>query len=88
MLFRSDMSNGATSIGGYFTDMLDPSMNWKDVEAMVEEWDGEFCLKGIMSKEDARRAIEIGCTGIVISNHRSEERRVGKECRSRWWAEH
>jgi L-lactate dehydrogenase (cytochrome) len=64
-----DMGKGATSIGGYFTDMLDPSMNWKDVEAMVKEWDGEFCLKGIMSKEDARRAIEIGCTGIVISNH-------------------
>lgn len=64
-----DMSGGATSISGYFTDMLDPSMNWKDVEAMVKEWDGEFCLKGIMSKEDARRAIEIGCTGIVISNH-------------------
>jgi L-lactate dehydrogenase (cytochrome) len=64
-----DMSKGATSICGYFTDMLDPSMNWKDVEAMVKEWDGEFCLKGIMSKEDARRAIEIGCTGIVISNH-------------------
>lgn len=64
-----DMSKGATSIGGYFTDMLDPSMNWKDVEAMVKEWDGEFCLKGVMSKEDARRAIEIGCTGIVISNH-------------------
>lgn len=64
-----DMSKGATSIAGYFSDMLDPSMNWKDVEAMVKEWDGEFCLKGIMSKEDARRAIEIGCTGIVISNH-------------------
>jgi L-lactate dehydrogenase (cytochrome) len=64
-----DMSKGATSIAGYFSDMLDPSMNWKDVEAMVKEWDGEFCLKGIMSKDDARRAIEIGCTGIVISNH-------------------
>jgi L-lactate dehydrogenase (cytochrome) len=36
---------------------------------MVEEWDGQFCLKGVMSVEDAKRAVEIGCTGIVLSNH-------------------
>ena len=64
-----DMSNGATSIGQYFTDMLDPEMNWNDVEKMVREWNGQFCLKGIMSVEDAKRAAEIGCTGIVLSNH-------------------
>ena len=28
-----------------------------------------FCLKGIMSAEDAKKAVEIGCTGIVVSNH-------------------
>jgi isopentenyl diphosphate isomerase/L-lactate dehydrogenase-like FMN-dependent dehydrogenase len=49
--------------------MLDPSLNWKDVEAMVAEWGGEFCLKGIMSKGDAEQAAAIGCTGIVLSNH-------------------
>lgn len=64
-----DMGADATSIGDYFTNMLDSSMNWDDVAEMVKFWDGEFCLKGIMSKEDARRAVEIGCTGIVISNH-------------------
>jgi len=64
-----DMSNGASSIGDYFTNMLDPTMNWDDVESMVKFWDGEFCLKGVMSKADARRAVDIGCTGIVISNH-------------------
>ena len=64
-----DMGGGASSIGGYFTEMLDPSMNWDDVAEMVAEWDGEFCLKGIMTVEDARRAADIGCTGIVLSNH-------------------
>jgi L-lactate dehydrogenase (FMN-dependent) and related alpha-hydroxy acid dehydrogenases len=64
-----DMDGGATSIGDYFTNMLDPSMNWDDVAEMVKFWDGQFCLKGIMSREDARRAVDIGCTGIVISNH-------------------
>ncbi|MEK6254700.1 MAG: alpha-hydroxy-acid oxidizing protein, partial [Gemmatimonadales bacterium] len=64
-----DMSGSAVSIGRYFTDMLDPSMDWDDVAEMVEQWDGQFCLKGIMSIEDAKRAVEIGCTGIVLSNH-------------------
>ena len=64
-----DMSGGALSIGRYFTEMLDPAMNWDDVADMVRLWDGQFCLKGVMSVEDARRAAEIGCTGIVLSNH-------------------
>jgi L-lactate dehydrogenase (cytochrome) len=64
-----DMSGGAMSIGRYFTEMLDPSMTWDDVADMVKQWDGQFCLKGIMSVEDAKRAVGIGCTGIVLSNH-------------------
>ena len=64
-----DMSDGPISIGKYFTEMLDPCMNWDDVARMVEYWDGQFCLKGVMSAEDAKRAVDIGCTGIVISNH-------------------
>jgi L-lactate dehydrogenase (cytochrome) len=64
-----DMSGGAMSIGRYFTELLDPSMNWKDVAEMVRLWDGQFCLKGIMSVDDAKRAVEIGCRGIVLSNH-------------------
>ncbi|MET4207542.1 alpha-hydroxy acid oxidase [Bradyrhizobium sp. LA2.1] len=64
-----DMSGGAMSIGRYFTDMLDPAMNWDDVAEMVRTWNGPFCLKGIMSVEDARRAVDIGCAGIVLSNH-------------------
>ena len=64
-----DMAAGATSIGDYFTNMLDPSMNWRDVAEMVRRWNDQFCLKGIMSVADAQRAVEIGCTGIVVSNH-------------------
>ena len=64
-----DMGGGTMSISRYFTEMLDPSMTWDDVAAMVRDWGGQFCLKGIMSVEDAKRAAEIGCTGIVLSNH-------------------
>ncbi|MBR2688892.1 MAG: alpha-hydroxy-acid oxidizing protein [Aquamicrobium sp.] len=64
-----DMGGGVMSISRYFTEMLDPSMTWDDVAEMVRHWGGPFCLKGIMSVEDARRAVEIGCSGIVLSNH-------------------
>ncbi|WP_196258669.1 alpha-hydroxy acid oxidase [Pelagibacterium limicola] len=64
-----DMGGGTMSISKYFTEMLDPALSWADVEEMVGEWGGQFCLKGVMSVEDARRAIDIGCTGLVLSNH-------------------
>src|SRR4051812_18680124 len=47
-----DMGRGPMSIGRYFTEMLDPSMSWDDVAAMVREWNGRFCLKGVMSVAD------------------------------------
>ena len=64
-----DFAGSALSIGRYFTEMLDPSMTWDDVAQMVREWNGHFCLKGVMSVDDAKRAAAIGCTGIVLSNH-------------------
>ena len=64
-----NMGGLTISVGKYFTEMLDQSMNWDDVAALVKEWDGQFCLKGVMSVEDAKRAIDIGCTGIILSNH-------------------
>ena len=64
-----DMGGGTMSISKYFTDMLDPALSWRDVEQMVADWGGQFALKGVMAVEDARRAADIGCTGIVLSNH-------------------
>ncbi|YBV95261.1 alpha-hydroxy-acid oxidizing protein [Phyllobacteriaceae bacterium JZ32] len=64
-----DMGSGVMSISRYFTEMLEPSLSWDEVAEMVEHWGGQFCLKGVMSVEDARHAAEIGCTGIVLSNH-------------------
>lgn len=64
-----DMKGDSLTIGRYFSEMLDPSMTWDDVAQMVAEWGGPFCLKGIMSVADAKRAADIGCAGIVLSNH-------------------
>ena len=57
------------SVIDYINEQFDPSMNWKDAEYCVKKWNGPFALKGVMSVEDAKRAIDIGCTAIIISNH-------------------
>lgn len=62
-------TNLAVSVGDYFSTMLDQSMNWNDAEKLCSQWNGQFALKGIMSVEDAKRAVDIGCTGIMVSNH-------------------
>lgn len=62
-------SRKSMSIGDYFTKMLDQSLDWKTAQAIRADWGGEFCLKGIMSAGDARRAVDIGATAIMVSNH-------------------
>jgi len=65
----SALSNVSTSIGSYFSTMLDQSMNWNDAEKLASDWGGHFALKGVMNVQDAKRAVDIGCTGIIVSNH-------------------
>ena len=57
------------SVIDYINEQFDPAMNWKDAEYCVKKWNGPFALKGVMSVEDAKKAIDIGCTAIMISNH-------------------
>ena len=59
----------AVSIAGYFNTMLDQSMDWHTAADIRAQWGGTFCLKGVMSAADARRAVEIGADAIIISNH-------------------
>jgi L-lactate dehydrogenase (cytochrome) len=62
-------SNVALSVADYLTSMLDQSMDWSMAEQIRADWGGAFCLKGIMSVADARRAVDIGATAIMVSNH-------------------
>ncbi len=59
----------AVSIAEYFNTMLDTSMDWDTAAQIRQDWGGTFCLKGVMSAADARRAVEIGADAIMISNH-------------------
>jgi len=67
--FVQQGSNVSVSIGDYFANMLDQSMSWSDAETLKARWGGPFCLKGIMSVADAKKAVDIGADAIMISNH-------------------
>ena len=62
-------SNFAVSVQDYFNTMLDPTMDWAAAEKLRNDWGGTFCLKGIMSVGDARRAADMGADAIMVSNH-------------------
>jgi len=59
----------AVSIAEYVNTMLDPAMDWDAAARIRQDWGGTFCLKGVMSAADARRAVEIGADAIMVSNH-------------------
>ncbi|MCB2067068.1 MAG: alpha-hydroxy-acid oxidizing protein [Erythrobacter sp.] len=62
-------SGESISIQNYFNSMLDPTLNWQAAEQLRDDWGGKFCLKGIMSVGDARRAADMGVDAIMVSNH-------------------
>lgn len=62
-------SNISVSVAEYFSGFLDQSMNWDDAADLCAQWGKPFCLKGIMSVADAKKAREIGASAIMISNH-------------------
>jgi len=58
-----------SSIMNYMNEQFERNMSWSDAKYCVKKWGGPFALKGVMSVEDAKKAIDIGCTAIIISNH-------------------
>ena len=59
----------ATNVMEYINEQYDPAMSWKDAEYCIKRWGGPFAIKGVMSVEDAKRAIDIGASAILLSNH-------------------
>lgn len=62
-------SSNASSLIEYVGDQFDPSVTWKDMEWMINEWGGPFAIKGILSAADARRAVDAGASALMVSNH-------------------
>ena len=68
-----DFTKKGTSIAKgvmeYINEQYDPAMSWKDAEYCIKRWGGPFAIKGLMSVEDAKRAVDIGASAILLSNH-------------------
>jgi 4-hydroxymandelate oxidase len=56
-------------MGGVYDPIFDPSFNWKDLEWLRTVAGVPVLLKGVISPEDGRRAIDYGADGIIVSNH-------------------
>jgi len=50
-------------------EQFDPSVTWKDIAWVREHWNGKLVVKGVLDPEDAKRAVEVGVDGVVVSNH-------------------
>ncbi len=67
--FVKKSSSIAKGVMEYINEQYDPAMSWKDAEYCIKRWGGPFALKGVMSVEDAKRAIDVGASAIMLSNH-------------------
>ncbi len=49
--------------------VFDPALTMADVEWLRETWPGKLVIKGIQSVDDARRVVDAGADGVLLSNH-------------------
>ncbi|RZS84580.1 alpha-hydroxy acid oxidase [Pigmentiphaga kullae] len=60
---------GINSLARWTARQFDPTLSWKDVEWIKQQWGGKLIMKGILDPEDARIAASCGADAIVVSNH-------------------
>ncbi len=67
---RTDaLATNPMSLFDFIGRQFDPSLTWRDVEWLASEWAGPLAIKGILTPEDATRAVRSGASGVIISNH-------------------
>ena len=66
---RPGESADMKAIAGRMASLLDPSMNWQDVEELRRIWSRPLILKGVLHPEEARMAVERGIDAVIVSNH-------------------
>ncbi len=62
-------NTGLEDFFAWMRNNFDPSIGWKDLDFIRNEWDGPLFIKGIMDVEDAQEAVKLGADGLVVSNH-------------------
>lgn len=62
-------SDDAVTITQFIAGQYDLTINWKDVDWFKSQWGGPVLLKGVLSPQDARIALDHGIDGVIVSNH-------------------
>nr|XP_015901714.2 peroxisomal (S)-2-hydroxyacid oxidase GLO4-like isoform X1 [Ziziphus jujuba var. spinosa] len=62
-------SNGGSALESYANETLDSSLRWEDIGWLRSITSLPILIKGVLTHEDARMAVEAGVSGIVVSNH-------------------
>jgi L-lactate dehydrogenase (cytochrome) len=62
-------NTGLEDFFAWMRNNFDPTVTWRDLEAIRSEWQGPLVVKGILDADDARQAASLGADGIVVSNH-------------------
>jgi L-lactate dehydrogenase (cytochrome) len=57
--------------------LFDAALTPADITWLRELWDGPLVVKGILTAEDARRAVDLGADGIVVSSHGGRQLDLG-----------
>ncbi|KAJ0515086.1 putative (S)-2-hydroxy-acid oxidase [Helianthus annuus] len=65
MSTRSEGSN----LEAFTSSSLDPSLSWKDIAWLKSITQLPILIKGVLTREDVIKAMEIGVEGIIVSNH-------------------
>lgn len=66
---RGSSPESVAGLAGRMASLLDPAMNWSDVDMLREHWSGPLILKGVMHPDDAREAVRRGINAVIVSNH-------------------
>ncbi|MCA3131851.1 MAG: alpha-hydroxy-acid oxidizing protein [Rhodocyclaceae bacterium] len=62
-------NRSAVSIGQFIAGQYDLAVSWRDVAWFKSLWGGPLALKGVLSPEDARMALDHGVDALIVSNH-------------------
>ena len=63
------LANTTMSLIDYVNSQFDRTVSWEDVAWLIQEWNGPFIIKGLLTADDAKKAKDVGASGIMISNH-------------------
>ncbi len=58
-----------TTVSQWVSRQFDPALSWRDIEWVRSIWPGKIIIKGIADVDDAKTAVGIGASAIVVSNH-------------------